>query len=167
MSPPVQLSAVGELETLRRHSWSTALGACEKFGSKHRAARTRQKDFGERLGEALPGKGYLERGSVRIAALIKPRSCYGLGEETIEHDDFGPHGPDRLLLRILPDRVGILEHGLTFGRQVQAAATPSGGRIHHDMTQRQKALEVARQRRLFDIEIMTDLDSRDPSREAS
>jgi hypothetical protein len=83
-------------------------------------------------------------------------------QQTIE--DFstaGAHDPDGLSLRILPDRVGILEHGLTLGRQVKAAATPSGGRIHDDMAERQKALQVAGECRLFDIEIVADLDGGD------
>ncbi len=55
----------------------------------------------------------------------------------------------------------ILEHGLALGRQMQTAAATPCRRIHVDVAQRQKPLQVARQRRLLDVEVVADLDGGD------
>src|SRR5262249_54094289 len=60
-----------------------------------------------------------------------------------------------------PDRVGLLDHGLALGRQVQAAAAPTGRRIHGEVTERQQPLQVARQGRLLDVEGVANLDGGD------
>ena len=83
-------------------------------------------------------------------------------QQAIEYNPtVGAHSPDCPLLRVLPYRICILQNGLTFGRKVQTTATATGGRIHDDMAKRQKTLEIARQCRLLDVEVVSDLDGSD------
>src|SRR3569623_2470440 len=85
-----------------------------------------------------------------------------MGKQNVENGTaLGTHGTDSPLLRSLPYRVGVLQHGLTFGRKVQTASPPTGGWIHDDMAKREEALQIAGQRRLLDIEFVADLDSGD------
>src|SRR5690349_14679320 len=71
------------------------------------------------------------------------------------------HDRERALLRVLPDRESVLEDRLPLRRQVQTAAAATRGRVHVDVAQREEALQVARERRFFDVELMPDLDGRD------
>ena len=87
---------------------------------------------------------------------------FRLIEEAVENATaLRTHGSSGAPLRILPDGVRVHENGGTFGRQVQAATASAGWRIHRDVSECQEALEIAGQCRLFDIEFVPDLDSRD------
>ncbi len=72
----------------------------------------------------------------------------------------GAHHTDSALLSVKPDRISVLDRSAPLVGQVQPAAFAPGRRIHDDKLERQKSLQVARQRRLLDVERITDFDRR-------
>lgn len=70
------------------------------------------------------------------------------------------HNVGRPLLCFQPNGIGRLDHVATLVGQMQAASTPARRRVHRNHFECEKALEVARQCRLFDVERMPNLNCR-------